>query len=661
MHTSWRLRSIFLIGLAFSGCQPTPDGGGGGGGGGTADDAGPSADAGRVGDGGGPLPEGTAGPGRRVLRRLAHEEYVRSIHDLLGLEVDAAAAFAADPIVDGFANHAGQLRVSALLVDQYRSTAEALAAEADLARILPCAGETGACARRFVREFGLRVIRRPLTEEEAARYDALFDAVVAEEGFAAGIRLVLGALLQSPHFLYRTELGRQAGAVFVLTPYEIATALSYLFWRTTPDPELLAHAADGTLLDPAVRAAQVERLLNDDRTTATARAFVTGWLGLERLPQVNRDPGTYPTLTPELRTAMAAETADLVTALWEGQGTLADLLLSSRPYAPLAEHYAEDPAGARVGILGHASVLTTYALPRTSSPIHRGLMVRERLLCQDLPPPPANLDTSPPPVDPSLSTRERYAQHASRGACVGCHQLIDPIGFVFEHFDGIGRYRTLDGEHPIDASGRIVGTRASNGDVDGLPALAAHLAASPEVAACYALEWLRYGTGGAETLGDPAADAARLAAALAATDGVLTAPLVALVDQPHFTERLGEPGERDVPGAELTPDAPGMMPEQPEVPDPPDLPDPPGPVGAVLVLEEASRWATGYCANGKASNPTADPLTWTVEADIEGTINNLWNAVSDANTGHVQFSGMPYNAVIGPGQAADFGFCATLP
>lgn len=665
-----------MILLAFSGCQtpteqagdgglrpdaspPTPDaagaGGAGGGGGGSAPDA-ADTDAGPPGDGAVPEPPPEAGPGRRLLRRLAHDEYALTVADLLGLQIDPEAAFGADPRVHGFANHADELRISALLVDQYRATAERLAQEVDLARIRPCGSESVACAQQFVRTFGARAFRRPITEVEAARYDALHALVAADEGFEAGLRAVVEALLQSPHFLHRTELGRREGDLFTLTPYELAAGLSYLLWRTQPDDTLWAKAADGTLLDPAVRAEEVARMLDDPRTSATVRAFVVSWLGLDQLAQVPRDPDVYPEATPALRALLAEETDALVTRLWASQGGLADLFLDSTPYPPLAAHYAGEPDGVRAGILTHGGVLTTWALPRSSSPIHRGLLVREHLLCQDLPPPPANLDTSPPEVDPTLSTRERYAQHADDPACAGCHQLIDPIGFVFEHFDGVGRYRAMDGMHPIDARGQVLGL--ANPAVDGVVELSRLLADSPQVSACYARQWLRYGYGGEEALAADAA-VADLTSALQAADGALSAPLLGLLAHPHFTHRRGGPTEEDVPGAELTPSEPGEPP--PEMPPTEPPPDEPGPVDGRLELREASRWQTGYCADGVVTNPGEADLTWVVEADIEGTINNLWNAMSDAQSGRVTFTGMPYNAVLGPGQSAHFGFCATLP
>jgi cellulase/cellobiase CelA1 len=332
--------------------------------------------------------------------------------------------------------------------------------------------------------------------------------------------------------------------------------------------------------------------------------------------------------------------------------------------APAAEWAPVDVSGTAFGgVLTHGSVLVTHALPTISSPIHRGLFVRERLLCQELPDPPANLDTSPPPVDPAASTRERYTEHSSNPACSGCHTLIDPIGFSFEHFDASGRWRALDGVHPIDTQGEITGTTATNARFDGLGELADLLAESEDVRACYITQWIRHGFGVDDALPldcyvnrvGPQVDTLR---------GVLPA----LAGTSHFRERVGGETELDVPGAELVPTAPGMEPEAPEPVDPPSVPptEPPtapGPEvtpGAALVVTEASRWETGYCANAAVENQTDADLRWAVEHRLEGTLNNLWNAEGSADTGRVVFRGVAWNATLAPGQRAEFGWCATL-
>ena len=347
--------------------------------------------------------------------------------------------------------------------------------------ILPCGGADRACATEFVTTFGRRLFRRPLTGEEAGRYLAIYD-LASDEGFEAGVRWALGAMLQSPHFLYRTELGRRTEAGdFVLTPYELATELSYLVWQTTPDDALLDLAATGDLLDPAVLQRELERLMADGRSARTQVRFVERWLGLDQLTVVSREG-----LPDPVRLAMAEQTAEVVRALWTDDGDLATLLTTDRTWLPpaLAAHLALPGQGwvelgdtpyAGAGIMGHAGLLTTHAKPADSSPIHRGMMVRER----PLPDPPANLDTSPPPVDPNLSTRERYTQHSVDPACYGCHNLVDPIGFALEHFDGLLDLRRCKAKLKGDLAGLSQpGPLPRSSDLASSPAASARVTAS---------------------------------------------------------------------------------------------------------------------------------------------------------------------------------------
>ncbi len=625
-------------------------------------------------------------PGPRVLRRLSHVEYRNTIAALLGEEAGATAdgALSADEVVDGFDNHAGALVAGDLLVDQYRLLAESLAEGIDLAGLVPCDPAAGGanCARSFIVDFGLRAFRRPLTATEIDRYLSIYDLVAADDGFEAGVRWLMVAFLQSPHFLYRTELGKRGPDGFRLTAYEIATQLAYLVWQGPPDETLLDLAARGLLYDPAVVDGELERMLADPRSEGTLRHFAWRWLGLDRLDSVTRDPAIYPELTADIRRAMAGQTARFLGERWRDGDTIGDLLRVQDEHLTdgLAAYYGlppsdapADPEGFRRhqlgdspygGLLTQGALLTTHALPTTSSPIHRGLLVRERLLCQHLPPPPVNLDISPPPVDPELSTRARYAQHSDDPACAGCHALIDPIGFAFEHFDGIGRWRPDDGAHAIDASGEIIGSATTDGAFDGVDELAVLLADSPEIEACYAEQWLRFGFGGTDDL-PTECYVERVTHDIAAGDGALAAVVPAITRLPRFTARLGGDDELDVPGGDLLP-GPDEVPEggiePPDIEAPPPDPEPdPGPVGEIAFeLVEQSRWAQGYCADGVVRNPGPEAVVWSVTIEVEGTINNIWNAQRSADNGRVTFTGDDWNAEVAPGGEARFGFCAEL-
>ena len=489
-------------------------------------------------------------------------------------------------------------------------------------------------------------------------------------------------MLQSPSFLYRTELGdaaQPAGADAIkLTPYEVASELSYFLWGTMPDAALFAAADAGEVGTPAQIEKQARRLLADPRSRDTIQRFVEAWLEIDRLPTIPKDAATYPELDAAARVAQREETRRFVTHVMEkGTGTLSELLTSRTSFlspelaklyglpAPTgpkdAEGFAEASfAGtARAGILTQGSVITTHSKPSSSSPIHRGKLVRERLFCQELPPPPAGLMVQPPPVDPSLTTRERYSAHATMEPCASCHRLTDPIGFGLERFDGIGRERDTEAGRPIDATGQIVATPNSDGKFDGTVDLATKLAASPDVHACFATQWMRFAYGikeGAET--------ACLVDKLGQDfekDGLKIEDLiVALTLTPRFAERTkdGSEGGSTGTGSGAGGGASGATSSGAGTS---SATTGGGPVSPDLVVTKMidSQWATGYQMSIKVENKGSAPITWSVTLTVDGKITDLWNA-SGATVGSMTtFTGKDYNAILDPGASASFGFVAT--
>jgi hypothetical protein len=507
--------------------------------------------------------------GRAPLRRLNRLEYDNTVRDLLGVE-GSAAAFPADPVIDGFDDQVEGQSMSPLLAEHVMVGAEQLASEAlaNLDALLPC--DPGAsvetetlCAAAFIDEFGLRAYRRPLDDGQRTSLMTTYARGRELEGeFAAGLRWVIERMLQSPQFLYRIELeGAQVEdlhgqAIVALDDWELASRLSYLLWRSMPDERLFELAAAGTLGDRDTLAAEAARMLEDPRADATLLDFHRQWLDLRRLDQALKSSALYPEFTPALVSSMRTSTDRFVEhALNEGEGTLGELLGADYAFVDsrLATLYGVPHSGApgfervdldpqqRRGLLTHASVLAGLAGAEESSPVSRGRFVRERLLCGELSPPPPGLDTELPPLEPGATTRERFEQHTSDPTCAGCHVLMDPIGFGFEHYDAIGRFRSDQDGQAIDASGTVVGLGAA-GDVafDGAIELATVLAEAPAVEACYARQWFRYGLGRRE---DPEVDACTLTTledSLRDSGGDVRALLLALVVSDAFLVRTTE-------------------------------------------------------------------------------------------------------------------------
>lgn len=620
--------------------------------------------------------------GNRMLRRLSRAEYDATVTDLVGIPSTWGAAFGADTVVNGFDNNASALVVSPLLADQARRAAEEIAEAAfqSPAKLLPCDPATGdaACAAAFVNAFGKRAFRRPLDAADSARYMALYTTVAAEDGFLEGTKTVLTAMLQSPYFLYRTEIGGPAAeGVVKLTPHEIASELSYLFWGTLPDAELFAAADAGKLSTPDEIASQAQRLLDDPRSDAVLDRFVEQWLLVGNIVNVPKDATLYPGFTPAIRAAMRDEIRAVYRKVLRSEApTLPGLLTTDKTYVSpdLAVFYgvsggAPGPDGLvsvdlsgteRTGILAQGSVLATHAHPNDSSPIHRGKLVRTRLLCQKLPPPPAGFNVQPPPLDPTLTTRERYIAHSTVEPCKSCHQLMDPIGFGFERFDGVGRYRTEENGKPIDASGEIVSSPHSDGTFDGVSGLTDRLSQSPDTGACYSLQWLRFAYGieeGVETqcLADD------VAKGFEADGQRLDTLLVRLVKTAHFLERKADADVDPDPGAGGAGGAgggaggaaQGGSGQGGSTGDPPtsDL---------VVTVKQDSQWQTGYCDTVTVQNPGNTSVTWEISIDVQGMITDLWNAKSAPDGAKTKFVGVDYNATLGAGESVSFGFCATL-
>jgi hypothetical protein len=390
------------------------------------------------------------------------------------------------------------------------------------------------------------------------------------------------------------------------------------------------------------------------QSRTTVARFAARWLDLGQLGTVVKDETLFAGFTPAVRDGMAAEASAFVADVTLSSGTFEDLLSGAvpAPAGALADFYGA-PAGApaRAGVLELGAVLATHARPNSTSPIHRGKLVRERLLCQPLPPPPPGLNAQPPGLDPALTTRARYNAHSQLEACRGCHSKMDPIGFGFEHFDGAGRWRADENGLPIDDSGEIIGAAAGQSTFQGTRGLATRLAQDPEAQACFARQWVRFAWGTGDSADAECAQAA-VQAAFVASDGRIDELLVQLVLSPHFRFRVeaGAP-----PGGAGAADA-----GTPESPDAGSAGTPDaGPAAETSYVQTmTSQWSGGYCMRVVVENQSDHPVTWSVELHVDGTINNHWSSMLALLPGGlVRFTGESYNATIAVGENVEFGYC----
>lgn len=466
--------------------------------------------------------DSSARHGQRRLRLLTQAEYRNVVEDLFNMsELDALRFWPEPALVKGYENNANANVVSDRHAVVFSKAAKEIARSASLTALADkrCKDDK----RCVIETAGLKIFRRPVNAEEMDRLMDLWEASKHEDN------AVLRAMLQMPQFLYRSELGEFFAPTgdFILDQYEIASALSFAVTGSAPDDELLSQAKKGKLKEAKVRASEARRLLSTQRAKDRFEEFAIQWLGIKGLPFVSRDNETF---TNNIRMDMLAETRTFLNEMiFEQNASVADLYLSDFTFVSkrLAQYYglsipSEDggkvkyTSGKRLGILSHGSILASYSNSHEASPIKRGVFVRNRLLCQELPPPPANVDTTIPPPSPGLTIRERLKRHVSQGeqsdgsnTCFSCHQYIDTVGFGLEAFDATAIARDVyleKPDEPIDLTGEVKGLEslgdASSVSYSGLPGLARTLAESRRVKQCFANQYYRFSYGRLETAQD---------------------------------------------------------------------------------------------------------------------------------------------------------------
>ncbi|MBL4689738.1 MAG: DUF1592 domain-containing protein [Nannocystaceae bacterium] len=538
VRLAW-LRLVGLLGAAVlvTGCYTGADGGGDGDGGQTD---GGSGDAGSGDDGDGPaaLACDPDGPSPTPLKRLSARQYRNTLDDLFGSMPAAASAIETalvdlpiDAAEDDGAFVGMDLRLTQRHVTTYYAVADAVANAAleDSAMMSTLAGDCAlapsldpGCLESFVEDFGLKVHRRPMEDADLDLYLGLVDP---ERTGPEVYRDVVFAMLMSPAFHYQFETEGPGEAIQELDDYEIASRIAHHFWRSTPDDALLAAAAAGELTTEDGFEAAIERMVSGEgqpRTEETIRQFYRQWLHLEGVAGFVDTPA-FNAFSVGLGAdddliEAARDEIDNLTRFytWETDGQFADLISSDRSFtdngalaalygvSPDASGDVVFPAGQRAGILTRAAML--FSGDEKTNPIFRGIDVRERLLCLTLSPPDA-ADVppdafDPPPLDPEMSTRQRYEVKTAAPECAACHTQINPIGFVQEAYDALGRFRTSEliyddlgtllGEQPVDTSVSVDGLGEGTLSFEGPVELMQWLAEDPRVQSCFAKHYFQF-------------------------------------------------------------------------------------------------------------------------------------------------------------------------
>jgi Protein of unknown function (DUF1592)/Protein of unknown function (DUF1588)/Protein of unknown function (DUF1595)/Protein of unknown function (DUF1587) len=511
-------------------------------------------------------------PGPRKLWRLTAAGFTASIRSIFGDTSNAApiATVFSDPSVLGFSIDANALLVQGLNASQLQDNAEAIAVWAasanKLADFAACASSTSGapdsgCATQFVQAFGKLTFRTTLGSDDprVASYRTLF---MTGSSNSDGAQVVVSAMLQSPYFLYRSELGAPSGGTFTLTPNEVATELAYTLTGTTPDGALLAAADSvnsGSLPLTSMVDQQASRLIADgSATNSTAvMGFMDGWLGLSRLYTTAHDATVYQ-LSALLQQDMWTESQDLIMEAFNNSGTFASVLTADHSFLnqELASFYGIVASGLGSsfssvkyagissrdpGLLATGTILNGYARPDTDSPTQRGHLIRTRLLCQYINPPPPGLNTTFTPASKPETTRDHFINEHEHDACAGCHKQMDWIGFAFENYDGWGRYRSTDNGLPTDDTAIIYadpeGTDDNLTGLSGAASLPAFLAQSDDVTRCTERYWSYY-TYGSSTWAEDACTYNAVYDESKNNGFTLKSTLLALLHAASFTTRV---------------------------------------------------------------------------------------------------------------------------
>lgn len=466
------------------------------------------------------MPDPALIPADGLLRRLTETQFQSSLAAVFGPEIPVPQSPEPDVQLGRFLSvGATQATFSPRGVEAIEKVSfdlanKGMANETVRARLVPCAPAAtrdDICAATALRKLAGQLWRRPVTDEEAAPLVEVAGTAATTLGdFHEGLEYGIAAVIQSPNFLFRAELGESEGSAVAsnrLNDFELATRLAYFFWNAPPDDELMTAAEQGLLSTDEGLRAQAERMFTDPKVHGGVRNFFNEYFRLYELDKLDKDPTIFEHARPELGPIAREETLSTIEALLlEEEGDYRDLFTGRRTFinrelasvyrvpAPARDGFAEyvyPPDSPRAGFFGQLSFLGLNSHAVASSATQRGLFIRERLLCKRINPPPVNVSTALPEVNPDAQTlRDRLSTHATEPSCAGCHDLTDPIGLGLENFDAMGQYRTVDNGGAIDPSG----------DLDGAPfadarGMAEQVVSHEEFGSCFVSNLYRYATG----------------------------------------------------------------------------------------------------------------------------------------------------------------------
>ena len=458
-----------------------------------------------------------------MLRRLTRNELIATVnHAFPQLGGDwVASDLSADLKTEiGFDNDVDLVSGSIAFVDQWARTSEALADELldnHYSETVPCRGDGAACAQTQLMMILTSLARKAVDQTDVNDIVSFWNEAYELSGNDEKVawRWALVAALQHPSFIYRQEIPMVGSATGSISGRDIADAIAFTYSGKPADAELLALADSGALFEPQTRVAQATRLLQTEAGEEQILRFFRIWLKTDKVVD---NPKADVENFAELSHMMTEEVERLVRkVIIDNNGTVGELLNTHTTFVnkELADYYGmSHPNGAdwlevsdseRGGYLRSGAFLAGNSLPDSSSPTQRGMMIYRRLLCNDVPPAPAEIPSLDIITDESLTTREKWVQeHTADASCQSCHDNFDPIGFSLENYDEFGLFRATEKGKTVDASGRIPDDFGGI-QINGAEDLVGLLANDERVAHCmsgFMNHWTFAGAGGQTCLAE---------------------------------------------------------------------------------------------------------------------------------------------------------------
>jgi hypothetical protein len=488
--------------------------------------------------------------------RLTNAQFRNTVQAVFGFTGPTTDALPQDSQPDGFSSQSDRLSVPPLLASKYMAATDEIATgvvsrSADFIKCPVAQLGSGTCLKDFLISVGTRAWRRPLTPVELTKYTALFSTIAGGNTPEVAFKGVVQALLLSPNFLFRTELGNGGSGTIGLTEHELASALSYMLIDGPPDPTLMDLAASGKLHEPATLAAQATRLLAGAPASKSVGSFFRQWLQFEALPELPKDTALFPVYTPEVVGDLVAESQAFIDdALFAPGGdhsvktlfTATHSFVTSRTAALYGVQASgttpvktELPGKERRGLLTSAGFISAASDSGDTNLPARGRIVREQALCAVVAPPPQAFEFDEAKITPDMTNREKFNTHTTNPACAGCHVMFDGIGFAMEQYDAVGRFRTMDKMKTIDSSGELPlpnTTLKFANYVDFID----QVSKLPDTYACVASQYTSYATGRAPS-SIPKCESDAIAQAFSKGDYRLEALVSAIVTSPNFATR----------------------------------------------------------------------------------------------------------------------------